>query len=149
MILVVDDDPEVARAHKALVESLGYQATIECNPTRVESHLMNSPEIEVILLDEFDVKRGVGGRRVHNEIAWNAVNGALRHKKFAVGVSRQPDGVQVRDGNDGPGLGGVRLFRCGERKRAQCQKGRGSAEKAAWEEHPLLVSAPLRFDKPI
>ena len=38
-----------------------------------------------ILLDEFDVKRGVGGRRVHNEIAWNAVNGALRHKEVCCG----------------------------------------------------------------
>ena len=65
-----------------------------------------------ILFDEFDIKCGVGSRRVNNKIAWDSIDSSLRYKKLAVSIPLQLYGLQVSNGHGGTALSRKRLFFC-------------------------------------
>lgn len=65
-----------------------------------------------IFFDEFDVKCGVGSRRVYNKIAWDSIDSALRYKKLAVSIPLQLYGLQVSNRHGGTALSRNRLFFC-------------------------------------
>lgn len=51
IVLVVDDDPQVAESHAMLVSSLGYRPMIETDSTRVETLIESNPDLALLLLD--------------------------------------------------------------------------------------------------
>ena len=106
-------------------------------------------QIREVLFDEFDVERGVGGGRIHDEVARDAVDAAFRNKQFAVGVPCQFDRLHVSQGCGGPVRKGSGFFREGEREQGQHQEACGGKWQAAYGEHPLQVSEHPRPGKSI
>ena len=51
MILVVDDNIEIAESHALMLRELGYQAVVETDPEKAEVQISNCPEIQMALLD--------------------------------------------------------------------------------------------------
>lgn len=93
-----------------------------------------------VLLDEFDVERSMGGSRIHDEIARDAVDAAFRNKQFAVGVPCQFDRLHAGQECGGPVRKGSLFFREGERKQGQHQKACSGKWQAVYGKHPLQVS---------
>jgi len=50
-VLVVDDEPAVAREHAEILGSLGYRTLIQTDPERVEKQLRDDPDIVLVFLD--------------------------------------------------------------------------------------------------
>ncbi len=51
LILIVDDDCQVAESHQRLLAGLGHRTVVECDPRKVESILNSSTDFVAILLD--------------------------------------------------------------------------------------------------
>ena len=51
VVLVVDDHHETAESHARLVRDLGYRASAQSDPERVEAQLFRNPDIDLVLLD--------------------------------------------------------------------------------------------------
>ncbi len=51
VILVVDDEPQVAESHAKMLEDIGYYALVQPDPEKVESNLVSRSDIDLVLLD--------------------------------------------------------------------------------------------------
>ncbi len=51
LILAVDDDLEVAKAHTEMISRMGYRSLFQVDPERVESDLESRPDVDLVLLD--------------------------------------------------------------------------------------------------
>ncbi|HLY74070.1 MAG TPA: sigma-54 dependent transcriptional regulator [Planctomycetota bacterium] len=51
LVLVVDDDRQVAEEHARILRRIGFTPRTECDPEQVESALQREPGVELVLLD--------------------------------------------------------------------------------------------------